>query len=288
MKKRQTRLAQFALLSAISSMALFGCDRNDQATNTTPPGQTTADKVQNAADKTGQALNDAAHSTGQALSNATTRAADLVQSASDQGTVNGSNPSVAPDAKSIRSGVASVVNDALTVDGFSSLVKDFDSNSRNRIGTASDQKFADLDGVITQIQNAWKTKYNDSFDASQASFATDAFNIRQGAYARSDTPNGTQSNIGKATSDRDTAVLTIMPLGTSNQLIVPMKKEGMLESWKVDVPPTIDAAKLHDNLLKELSAVRDSQASWPDDQNAAYRIVATHVLAAVMDMPMTK
>jgi hypothetical protein len=68
-------------------------------------------------------------------------------------------------------------------------------------------------------------------------------------------------------------------------LTIPVIKQGILRDWYIDLPSSVTGQKLHDNLSKELTAVKDSQAQWPSDENAAYRVVTIHVLAAIMDMP---
>jgi len=57
----------------------------------------------------------------------------------------------------------------------------------------------------------------------------------------------------------------------------------MPDTWKIDVPDSVDARKLYDNLLNHLTMVDDQQAQWPADENDAYRLVSHHVLMAIMD-----
>ena len=102
--------------------------------------------------------------------------------------VTSSENAAAPDATSIRRGMATAVDDALTKDGFASLVKDFTANSEDRIGQAGKQDFADLNGLVAQIQGEWKTKYGNDFDIGQSALDNPTITIRQGGYASNNAP----------------------------------------------------------------------------------------------------
>ena len=54
--------------------------------------------------------------------------------------------------------------------------------------------------------------------------------------------------------------------------------------WKIDVPDSVDGAKLYDNLLKHLTMANEQKDQWPSDVIDAYRAVAHHVLMAVLDV----
>jgi len=281
------RMICFAAAVAIGSMGLVGCDRNNQANNTNPnnpntPGQTTANGIQSAADKTGNALNNAAQNTGSALATATTRTADLAQNAGAKMIGTPTDDNVAPDASGIRDELSRVTDAAVTKDNFSSLVKDLSTDSQNRIGDFSKQDFADLNGIIAQIQGDWNAKYGHDFNEKSDALAVDNIMIRQGAAATgSNVPRGNETGIGTANASDNTGVVTLSLGGTD--LTVPVIKQGILRDWYIDTPASLTGQKLHDNLSRELTAVKDAQATWPADENAAYRVVTAHVVAALMD-----
>jgi len=55
--------------------------------------------------------------------------------------------------------------------------------------------------------------------------------------------------------------------------------------WKFDIPNNIDAQKLYDNLVSNLTMVERGHTQWPDDINEAYRRVGAAVVAALYDAP---
>jgi hypothetical protein len=69
---------------------------------------------------------------------------------------------------------------------------------------------------------------------------------------------------------------------TQKELNVAMIHE-MPDSWKIDIPDSIDGQKLYDNLLKHLTMVDEDHANWPADKNEAYRLVTRHIMEAMVD-----
>ena len=63
---------------------------------------------------------------------------------------------------------------------------------------------------------------------------------------------------------------------------VPMIHE-LPDSWRIDVPDTLDAAKFQANLQKQLTKSQQMKAQWPADANEAYLAVAHHVLLAMFE-----
>jgi hypothetical protein len=63
---------------------------------------------------------------------------------------------------------------------------------------------------------------------------------------------------------------------------VPMIHE-LPDSWRIDIPDNLDAAKLQANLQKHLQMALDDQAKWPADANEAYLSVAHHILLGVFE-----
>jgi hypothetical protein len=72
------------------------------------------------------------------------------------------------------------------------------------------------------------------------------------------------------------------------QVPVPKGDEDMVaplpsDTWKIDIPDSIDAQKLSSNLNKHLSKVDSMKNQWPADVNDAYRFVSQHTLMAMYD-----
>jgi len=55
------------------------------------------------------------------------------------------------------------------------------------------------------------------------------------------------------------------------------------DSWRIDIPDNVDAAKLRMNLEKHLKMAHDEKAKWPADANEAYLAVAHHILLGIFE-----
>ena len=64
---------------------------------------------------------------------------------------------------------------------------------------------------------------------------------------------------------------------------VPLSKSGTASDWKLDLPDTVDANQLQDNLQRHVKAILDDKQNWPADQNEGYRLITHHVLAALVN-----
>jgi ankyrin len=268
----------------------------------------TGDALANAADKTKEAakdvggkINDAAHRTGDAAGRAVDRAADRTDNATDnaqeaasRGTVAPNGTAAAPDAEGIRDVLAQVSEAALTKGGLDDMVERFVDADRNRLGQGPELKanHPDLDGRIDQFRKDWKAKYNQDFDIKneEAAFPNSTFSITQGEIGRNaatgntgaDSPASPAADTNRNDPGRNVA--TIRVAGQAGQsLTVPMIHEAP-DRWKIDVPDTLTAAKLKQNVLDHLTAA-DQPDQWPSDVNQAYAQVSQHILMAVMDKP---
>src|SRR5204862_205164 len=54
--------------------------------------------------------------------------------------------------------------------------------------------------------------------------------------------------------------------------------------WKIDLPDTMTADKLQQNLAKHLDEVVQMKDQWPADANQAYEMIAHHVFMAFYDV----
>jgi len=268
----------------------------------------TGDAVANAADKTkevakevGRDINGAAHRTGDAAGRAVDRAADRTDRATDnaqeaasRGTAAPNGTAAAPDAEGIRDVLAQVSEAALTKGALKDMVERFVDADRNRLGQGPELKanHADLDGRIDQFRKDWKAKYNQDFDIKneEAAFPNSTFSIVQGEIGRNaatgntgaDSPASPAADTNRNDPGRNVA--TVRVAGQAGQsLTVPMIHEAP-DRWKIDVPDTLTADKLRQNVLDHLTAA-DQPDQWPSDVNQAYAQVGQHILMAVMDQP---
>ena len=272
----------------------------------------TGDAVANAADKTkevardvGGKINDAAHRTGDAANRAVDRATDNAEQAGARGTA------AAPDAEDVRDVLAQVTQAALTKGGVDDMVERFVDADRNRLGQGDLKNTADLDGRIDQFLKDWKAKYNQDFNIKneEAAFPNSTFSIAQGEIARGaagasvdvnrtpggdvnvdvknrtgvDSPASPAADTNRNDAGRNVAAIQVAESHGLAALTVPMIHEAP-DSWKIDVPDSVTADKLRQNVLDHLTAA-DNPAQWPADVNQAYAQVAHHVLMAVLDKP---
>ena len=97
-----------------------------------------------------------------------------------------------------------------------------------------------------------------------------------------DSPSSGAADTNRNDPGRNVAVVRV----SSDQgagMSVPLVHEAP-DSWRIDVPDTLTADKLKQNVLDHLTAA-DKPDQWPSDVNQAYAAVARHVLMAVLDKP---
>jgi hypothetical protein len=251
---------------------------------------------------------------GQRTDNALQRTGDAVRNAGDRLTNGANGTAAAPDAEDIRETLKDVAQASLTKGGFDDLVERFVDADRNRLGKDgfTEKDHPELDGVIAQLQQDWKAKYNQDFkipDKEQvfnSSFATIIQSEIDSARLASQRQNGVttpNNNTGVTTPNaapgadsnkvaggdtnreagRNIATVSVAASHGLPALNVPMIHE-FPDSWKIDVPDTYSAEALHDNLVKQLKAIDTDKAQWPADANEAYRSVTHRILSAVLNV----
>jgi len=208
--------------------------------------------------------------------------------------------------------LSQVTNASLTKGGFDDLVERFNDSDRNRIGPwikdkNNKEKLDVLDGRIDQFQKDWKAKYGSAFKIHKDDvvFGNAMFIVAQGEIGKDaqlageklpPAENVTKDNLNKpkdATGNtaadknlekgRNVAYVTVANSHALPELKVPLIRE-VPDMWKIDVPDSVDGKKLYDNVLKHLTMVNEQKDKWPGDENDAYRLVAHHVLMAVLDV----
>jgi len=199
------------------------------------------------------------------------------------------------------------------------IKKSVTSGSLNNINGSKNQKLVDL---INTMQGEWKTKYNHSFDIDYSKVFTKEFiliqtgevtdanmlvgkwpvdvTLAQDVKDKVQGITGNPADAGKLTQadadktksktfggdvnlekGRDVAVVQFVTSQHFGGLNASLIHEA--GGWKFDIPNTIDAQKLYDNLTNNLSMVERTHDQWPDDVNEGYRRVAAAVVAAMYD-----
>jgi len=195
-----------------------------------------------------------------------------------------------------------VTNAALTKGGFNDVVERFNDADRNRIGAFykdknNKEKFDVLDGRIAQFQKDWKAKYGNNFKIHKDDvvFGNAMFTVAQGEIGKDAQlagqpipPADTKTGGGDRNLDkgRNIAYVTVAASHGLPELKVPLIHE-LPDVWKIDVPDSVDGAKLYNNLLTHLTMANEHKDQWPADENDAYRAVAHHILTAILDVNET-
>jgi hypothetical protein len=156
---------------------------------------------------------------------------------------------------------------AFTKGGFDDLVERLNTTDRDRIGKVADQKFADLDGRVDQLNKDYSGKYNGKFNLDDSKVFEN------------------WAKVQKTGEDKDKtfAKVTIPASHGLPELTVPMVKDH--ESWKIDAPDDLSAQQLKDNVLAQVTAIDTMKDQWPGGELEAQRAMVHHVLAAVMNKP---
>jgi len=290
--------------AAALAVGSIGISRAYAADDPNAPKPTVGQKIENAADKTGDALKSGADKTERAL-----------------GIKKDPGAYQTEHAAAIEKQIAEVVDASLTKKGLDDMAERFVDADRNRLGQNQDalKNNDQLDGRIDQFQKDWKAKYNQDFDSKSmydkvfdSSFAM----IKEGEEARTagerigadvTTPAGsadvnatnkTGVDAPKANTDGQTAadtnrndpgrnIATVHIAASHNMpaLDVPMIHEA--GGWKLDIPDSVDATKFRDNVQKALTHCGEKKDQWPADVTEGYRAVTHSVLLAVFDKPLS-
>jgi len=299
---------------AIGGMAFVGCDKESASTTSSSSGTATVDtrttgekvgdnvgaavdKTKEVAKKAGDEIGGAAQTAGSSIKNAA-------------GGLTGSNATRVPNL------ISDVTEAALTRDGLDDVVERFVDADRNRI-SQGDLKNGNeaLNTLVAQIATDWKAKYNTDFDIHDEAnvFGSTFMSTNVGELGKNaggvkvdvdtdrkigggtetkvdvdrksgvDNPNSTTADTNLNDPGRNVARVTIMASHGAPSLSVPLIHEA--GGWKIDVPDTLDAAKLRSNLLAHLTKVQSMKSEWPASADDAYRAVSHHVLMALMDQP---
>lgn len=97
-------------------------------------------------------------------------------------------------------------------------------------------------------------------------------------------PGGGDVNLDKG---REVAIAFLPAVGTHHKPVT-VSIIGEVQAWKIDVPNSVDANKLYDNLLNHLTAFGEKEAQWPADKFEAQRKATQCVMMALYDIPMAE
>ena len=197
---------------------------------------------------------------GEAVDKTTQKASEAGQSI-----VGAVSPKGQDKLENTRGTLEGVVQNAVKRNEWDDMADNFTGADKTRVMTGKpDTK--DLDDLADKFTTLWNDKYKDKFTVMSANdvFSTGfVTNLKEESTANSKTATGT------------IAAANDMPA-------LDLKFVGENGNWRLDIPDSVDAAKLHANLKKALGDLQDS-SGWPADKMQAARIVSHKILAAVMD-----
>lgn len=268
-------------------------------------------KTERAAEKSGNAVENAAERTGNAVENAGDRAAGAMDRAGDRANdaVNNNgndanramgnetgpgNTAMAPDAEDIKGMLASATEAFVKEGTFDDFVERLVDADRNRIGQDgfASQDHTDIDAASKAFMAAWEAKYGKEFDIVDEKVVYNDAKFRIVQSEIGDNAQPAAGQVPAANNDADTNreagrnIATVMVSGdAAGELQVPLIHE-LPDSWRIDVPDSVDGPKLKANLLAHLNAATAMKDQWPADPNEAYRAVSIHMLKAVLDKPV--
>jgi len=188
------------------------------------------------------------------------------------------------------------------------ISKSLSSGTLNNINGSKNQRLTDL---ISSIEGGWKAKYNTKFDLDLGKvYTNDYIHIQTGEIADPNQlvgkwpimPSIGSGNAGQMTqADADQAHkkmfggdvnlekgrnIAVAQFQT-NQFFSGLNASLIHEAggWKFDVPNTLTAQRLYDNLVNNLGTLDRARDQWPSDENEAYRRFTQAVVAAMYDAP---
>ena len=239
---------------------LTGCDDNDARSDaTTSP--TLGERVDRGLDKAGDALDRAADRTGDVVAPAVDDAADRARQAG--ATVKEGAKEMAADLSGdVYDLLGDLTEDAVTRNELDDLVEGFAESDRKRIGEVREDAFPQLNAEVDAFRQKWQSKYGKEFDIEDDRAVFNFVTVQ-----------------GDPT-DQNRATVTFPARAGMPQVTVPVVREK--NEWRVDVPDTLTAQKLADDLISGLKPINGGTQPLPDDVTEAYRSSAHGTMAALM------
>jgi hypothetical protein len=211
---------------------------------------------------------------------------------------------VVDNVKQIQTALAKIVEAGVSKGEFDTLTSYLTKADRDRIGEARNTTWKDLDGRIDQFRKDWQAKYGQEFkvtDKPSVVFNDECCKITEAAAAtaREETRGAAPASTAPSAQAPDyhaartasetipnaraaTVAITNGGAASISPTTLSLVNEGTLvPTWRIKLPGDIDGQKLHDNLLRELTAFDEDKANWPTDVNQAYDLASRHVLAAI-------
>lgn len=225
--------------------------------------------------------------------------------------------------KAIEKTFKGLTEDAVSKNDFSGVVSYLSDQDKDRVKKSTDKRLNNLDGndnkalndVLASLGGAWQSKYNQKFSIDYKTvFNTTNLQVATGVVndpmamvngwpvpvkanastAGSLTPGDAQVAHDKAfggivnlEKGREIAIAHLNAGNGLNGLTASLIHEHMA-GWRFDIPNTVDAQRLYNNLVNNLSYLNNNRDAWSTDVNQAYGQVANAVISAMYDIDISQ
>ncbi|MGN6371233.1 MAG: hypothetical protein ACTHN5_23505 [Phycisphaerae bacterium] len=231
----------------------------------------------------------------------------------------GINPKQMDEKNSIENAFESVTESAFSKNGFGDVIDNLTDQDRTRLqkDKQSSESSDALSQKMDQLKDAWKNKYNKSFNIKNDKAYDGFLHIQTGEIAdpnqlvgkwpvqAANIANDNASNTGGEASaqdvkdaknhyfggdvnldkGRDVALVEAPGVSGAPSLTSSMIHEA--GGWKFDIPNNISRQQLHQTLLNNLSYLYDHQNQWPSDAQQAYREATQYVVASLYNIDLS-
>jgi len=237
---------------AAGTFGIAGCKDDSMSKNTPPDNRSAGEKVADAGKKASEKVGEGVDAANKGANDAAAKASAVL------------SPSGADKLTGVRSTIEGVVQNAVKRNEWGNMADFFTAADKQRVMNGKPDTKA-LDDLGENFTKAYQAKYKDAFTVMDADkkFGPDFLKITA----------TTDANAKEATA-------TLPESHGLPALELKFVAEG--GKWKLDIPDSVDAQKLHDNLTKALTELQDTN-KLPTDENEAARHAAHQILAAVMD-----
>ncbi len=251
------------LLASVLCAAFITCVACDDSADTTADNRTAGEKVADAGEKAGDALETAAEKTGEVVGEMTDDAVALARKAREESQHAADAVGAIPnDAEAIHDLVAQLAEAAMSPGEFDEIIERLAEADRTRIGDYAIKDHPDLNDITGKAAAAWNKAYGESFDVEDE---TKTFGA------------GSPITLG---GDGKTATAPFA------DLTIPFIREP--GGWRVDAPDVLNGEGLKNALIKRLDAIGNGMVPLPKDEAEGHRLVARHVLEAIMTTDQPK
>lgn len=242
-------------------ITLAACDSSDDAT---VDNRSAGEKVADAGEKTGNALERAAEKTGEVVGDITDDTVALARQTREQGENAAARAAGAlpNDAEALHDVIAQLTEAAMSPGEFGAIIERLAQPDRTRIGDYANKDHPDLADITAKAAAAWKKMYGDEFDIHDE---TKTFGA------------GSPITLG---GDGKTATAPLAGL------TIPFVREA--GDWRVDAPDVLNGEGLKNALIKRLDAIGNGITALPKDEAEGHRLVASQVIEAIMTTDQPK